>query len=30
MGKSLDTLLFDIAAPVGGYYLLRAFDVAPV
>jgi hypothetical protein len=30
MGKSLITLLCDIAAPVGGYYLLRAFDVAPV
>ncbi|MEU4519992.1 VC0807 family protein [Amycolatopsis sp. NPDC024027] len=30
MGRSLFTLLFDIAAPVGGYYLLRAFDVAPV
>ncbi|MCR6486389.1 hypothetical protein M8542_26525 [Amycolatopsis sp. OK19-0408] len=30
MGKSLVTLLCDIAAPVGGYYLLRAFDVAPV
>lgn len=30
MGKSLFALLCDIAAPVGGYYLLRAFDVAPV
>ncbi|WP_410667320.1 VC0807 family protein [Amycolatopsis sp. cmx-4-68] len=26
----LVTLLCDIAAPVGGYYLLRAFDVAPI
>lgn len=26
----LGTLLCDIAAPVGGYYLLRAFDVAPI
>jgi hypothetical protein len=30
MGRSLVALLCDIAAPVGGYYLLRAFDVAPV
>ena len=30
MGKSLLALLCDIAAPVGGYYLLRAFDVAPI
>lgn len=30
MGKSLVALLCDIAAPVGGYYLLRAFDVAPI
>ncbi|GAB3138856.1 hypothetical protein GCM10027258_16790 [Amycolatopsis stemonae] len=30
MGKSLVTLFCDLAAPVGGYYLLRAFDVAPV
>ena len=26
----LGTLFCDIAAPVGGYYLLRAFDVVPV
>jgi hypothetical protein len=30
MGKSLVAPLCDLAAPVGGYYLLRAFDVAPV
>jgi hypothetical protein len=30
MGKSLVALFCDIAAPVGGYYLLRAFDVAPI
>lgn len=30
MGKSVWALLFDIGAPVGGYYLLRAFDVAPL
>ncbi len=30
MGKSLLPLLCDIAAPVGGYYLLRAFDVPPI
>jgi hypothetical protein len=30
MGKTLVALLCDIAAPVGGYYLLRAFDVAPI
>ncbi len=30
LGDMLGTLLCDLAAPVGGYYLLRAFDVAPV
>src|SRR4051794_32658301 len=30
LGGMLGTLLCDLAAPVGGYYLLRAFDVAPV
>src|SRR3569833_3067353 len=30
LGGMLGTLLCDIAAPVGGYYLLRAFDVTPV
>ena len=30
MGKSLVALLVDIAAPLGGYYLLRAFDVPPI
>jgi len=28
--SALGTLLIDLAAPVGGYYLLRAFDVPPV
>jgi hypothetical protein len=30
MGKSFVAPLCDIAAPVVGYYLLRAFDVAPI
>ena len=30
LGDMLGTLLFDLAAAVGGYYLLRAFGVAPV